>query len=574
MLEYTNMTKKIRLGDELPEEIREEFKEYPEFISQLLFYRGIKNKQEAEIFLNPNYELGLYDPFLIKGMDLAVTRILKAIKGDEKILIYCDYDADGIPGAVILNDFFKKIAFKNFKVHIPNRLRDGYGLKVKTIEELGKENFKLIITIDSGITDVLSVKKAKELGMDVIITDHHSLTGEIPLADIILNSKQEDDHYPDDMLCGAGVVFKLISALIKKGDFNIHKGWEKWLLDMVGLATIADMVPLKKENRILAYYGLKVLKKTKRVGLQKLFWKAWIKQNQLSEEDISFLLAPRINAASRVSEPRIAFDLLATEDEVKAGQLADELEKLNNKRKTLVATAVRKANRKIKERGLKDLVVIGDPEWNVGLSGLIASSLSGEYTRPCFVWGTNEKGDYCGSCRAEGIDLVELMNEVEDGVFEHSGGHRAAGGFGVKTEQIHFLEEKLITAYLKIKDKEQERELFVDKKLDLDDVTWENYNLLEKLSPFGMGNPKPLFLFEGVEIFGEKVFGKTMNHLELAFKNSKSQKIKAIQFFSDYVKDKKTSLKTGDKINFLANLEKNTFGNSNELRLRIVLLGC
>ena len=564
------MKKKINLGKELPEEIKKEFEKYPELLGQLLFYRDIKTQKEAEKFLNPNYEKDSYDPFLIKGMDLAVKMILKAIKEKKKILIYSDYDADGIPGAVILNDFFKKIGFENFLVHIPNRLREGYGLKIEAIKKLKEKEIDLIITVDGGITDVEPVKKAKELGVDIIITDHHMVNGELPPADVILNSKQEDDNYPDDSLCGAGVVFKLILALIEKGDFSIKKGWEKWLLDMVGLATIADMVHLKNENRVLAYYGLIVLKKSRRPGLQKLFRKAWIKQHQLVEEDISFMIAPRINAASRVSDPRIAFDLLSATNEIKAGQLADELDKLNNKRKTLVATAVRKANKKIKERGVKDVLVIGDPEWNVGISGLIAASLQGEYKCPCFVWGTDENGKYCGSCRAENIDLLELMNLVEKDIFEHLGGHKMAGGFGVVSEKIHFLEEKILEAYEKIKDKVEKVEIFVDKKLNLEEVNWDNYKLIEKLAPFGIGNAKPLFLFEDVEIFGEKAFGKTMNHLELVFKNSKNQKIKAIDFFSDYVENKKTKLKTGQRISFLANIEKDNFNEANELRLRIV----
>ncbi|MCK4918614.1 MAG: single-stranded-DNA-specific exonuclease RecJ [Candidatus Pacebacteria bacterium] len=564
------MEKKITLGKDLPEKIKEEFKIYPELLGQLLFYRDIKTQVEADKFLNPSYEKDTHDPFLIKGMGLAVEMVLKAVDSGQKILIYSDYDADGIPGAVILNDFFKKIGFENFIVHIPNRLKEGYGLKIKIIERLREEEkIDLIITVDSGITDVKAIKKAKDLGIDVIITDHHLINGELPPANVILDSKQEDDNYPDDMLCGTGVIFKLILALIEKGNFNLKKGWEKWLLDLVGLATVADMVPLRNENRVLAHYGLMVLRKSRRLGLQKLFRKAWVKQHQLVEEDISFMIAPRINAASRVSDPRIAFDLLSTQDEVKAGLLADELDKLNNKRKTLVATAVRKANKKIKEREVKDVIVIGDPEWNVGLSGLIASSLQGEYGRPCFVWGTDENGKYCGSCRAENIDLVELMNLVEKDVFEHTGGHKMAGGFGVNTEQIHFLEEKILNAYEEIKDRVVETEIFVDKKIDLDQINWENYKLIEKLAPFGMGNSKPLFLFEEVEIFGEKVFGKTANHLELVFKNSKNEKIKAIDFFSAYVNDKKSLLKIGQRINFLANIEKNNFNGANELRLRI-----
>lgn len=562
------MEKKISIGKEIPAEILKEFEGYSELLSKLLFYRDIKTRVDAEIFLKPDYSK-LYNPFLIKGMDIAVKRILEAIISDEKILIFSDYDADGIPGAVILNDFFKKIGFNNFEVYIPNRLKVGYGLK-KEILEAYRERISLLITVDSGITDVEAVEEANRLGIDVIITDHHQVNGKLPPALVILNSKQVDDNYPDDMLCGAGVVFKLVSALIEKGNFELVEGWEKWLLDMVGLATIADMVPLKKENRILALFGLKVMRKSRRVGLQKLLKKSWIKQESINEEDISFALAPRINAASRVSDPRIAFDLLATEDETQAGVLAEELNKLNNKRKTLVAVAVREAKKKIKQRGLKDVVVIGNPDWNVGISGLIASSLENEYLRPVFVWGTDEGGKYCGSCRAKNFDLVELMNLVEEGIFSHTGGHKMAAGFGVVSEKIHFLEEKIFRAFEKIKDKRIEEEIFVDKKMCIDDINQENFKIIEKLIPFGIGNPRPLFLFEGVEVVDVRIFGKANNHLELVFKNSKGERIKAIHFFSDYVKNLECSLKVGQKINFLAYIEKDNFSRNKELRLRIL----
>ncbi|MCK5021772.1 MAG: single-stranded-DNA-specific exonuclease RecJ, partial [Candidatus Pacebacteria bacterium] len=469
----------------------------------------------------------------------------------------------------ILSDFFKKIAFLNYKNYIPNRLNEGYGLHKSAIESFKEDGVNLLITIDCGITDVESVQLAMENNIDVIITDHHLINGKLPPAFAILNSKQEDDNYPDDMLCGTGLVYKLIQALIEKGDFDLPKGWEKWLLDMVALATLADMVPLKKENRIFAKYGLFVMRKSPRLGLIKLLKKAWVRQNDIVEEDISFMIAPRINAASRMGDPQIAFDLLSSDDDVVVENLAKELEKLNNKRKTTVAVAVRKANKKIKERGVKDVIVIGDSEWNIGLSGLIASSLQREYKKPCFVWGTDKSGAYCGSCRSDNVDLVELMNLVEKGFFKHTGGHRQAGGFGVISEQIHFFEEKILNAYEKIKDKSEETKVFVDKKLILDDINWDNWKLIEKMAPFGMGNQKPLFLFENIEIIDMRVFGKTSNHLEIIFKNTKGERIKVIDFFSDYIVDKQSTLKKGQKIKLLANFEKNNFNGSKELQLRV-----
>ena len=558
-------------GGDLPEKPKKEFKKYSKILGELLFYRGIKTSVEAEIFLNPDYEKGTFEPFLIKGMKLAVERILKAIKKNQKIMIYSDYDADGIPGAVILSDFFKKIGFSNFHIYIPNRLQEGYGLNMKAIEKFIDEKIDVLITIDCGITNNKEVKLATDNGIDVVITDHHLVGGdELPLALAILNSKQEDDNYPDDMLCGTGVVYKLIQALIQKGKFDLVKGWEKWLLDMVGLATIADMVPLRNENRIFAKYGLFVIRKSPRLGLIKLLRKAGVYQKNIVEGDIGFMVAPRINAASRVADPRIAFDLLSAEDEIIANDLACQLHQLNNKRKTMVAVAVRQAKKKIKERELKDVVVIGHSDWNLGLSGLIASSLKDEYQKPCFVWGTDENNNYCGSCRSDSVDLMELMSLVEKNFFVHFGGHKKAGGFGIVSEQIHFFEEKILSAFDKIENKENIEEIFVDKKLNLDEVNWENYKLIEKLAPFGVGNIKPLFLFENVELVGVKIFGKTKNHLELIFQNSRGGKIKAINFFSKHIKDGELNLKVGQIINFLANFEKNTFNGSSELRLKIM----
>ena len=562
--------KKIIFGGELPNDIKEEFQPYPELLGELLFYRSIKTRADADRFLNPDYEKDTHNPFLIKGMEKAAKRILTAIEKNQKIIIYSDYDADGIPGAVILSDFFKKINFLNYENYIPSRLKEGYGLNTQAVEKFKDDGTNLLITIDCGIADVAEVKMAEDFGIDVIITDHHLVNGELPPAFAILNSKQADDDYPDDMLCGAGVVYKLIQALIQEGNFDLPEGWEKWLLDMVGLATVADMVPLTNENRIFARYGLLVLRKSPRLGLLKLLRKIGTDQKNLTEDDIGFMLAPRINAASRVDDPMIAFDLLSADDEVAADNLACQLHQLNNKRKTLVATAVRKANKKIKERDEKDVVVIGHSDWNLGISGLIASSLQNEYQKPCFVWGTDENNNYCGSCRSDNVDLMELMNLAEDGFFEHFGGHKGAAGFGIVSEQIHFFEEKILEAFGKIENKEMAEEIFVDKKLILDDVNWNNYKLIEKMAPFGMGNTKPLFLFENTEVVDARVFGKAQNHLELIFQNSRGGQIKAIDFFSDYITDSAPTLKENQKINLLANFDKNSFRGANELRLRVV----
>lgn len=584
------MSKYSIRDNELPKKVQEEFKVYSELLGQLLYARGIENQEEAEKFLNPNYYRDMYDPLLMKDMDKAVNRILEAIEKNEKILIFSDYDADGIPGAVILHDFFKKIGYENFQNYIPHRHNEGYGLNTEAIEDFKKSKTDLIITIDCGITDVKEIDKANQFGIDVIITDHHIVGDKIPKAYAILNPKQKDCDYPDKNLAGAGVVFKLVQALIQKisekglssgseadggetlgRNFVIKKGWEKWLLDMAGLATISDMVPLKGENRTISYFGMQVLRKSPRYGLVHLLSKLKMDQKNLTEDDLSFMVSPRINAASRMGDPIKAFKLLSTDSEVEAHELVNYLDDINSKRKTLVASMVKEANKKLKERKISDVIVIGNPKWNPGVSGLVASSLVEKHQRSCFVWGRSGTGEIKGSCRSCGIiDVVELMGDVEDGVFTNIGGHKMAGGFSVSDKGIHSLEEVLNQSLKKVDKSGNIDELIVDKKISIDDVNWENYKIIEKLAPFGVGNTKPTFLIEGIDMFSVRLFGKQKNHLGVDFMNSRGQKISAIKFFADEIKDGETKLKRGDKINVIVNLEKSTFRGVNELRLRIV----
>ncbi|MCH7597769.1 single-stranded-DNA-specific exonuclease RecJ [Patescibacteria group bacterium] len=567
--------KKYSVREEITDKAKKELEEYTPFMQELLFHRGITERGVARTFLNPDYVLHCHDPFLIKGMGKAVRRILRAVKNSEKIVIYSDYDCDGIPGGVILHDFFKKIGYKNFSNYIPHRHEEGYGVNISAIEKIAKEGATLMITVDVGITDVKPVERANELKVDVIITDHHLPSGKLPPAYTILNSKQKDDSYPFDELCGAGVAFKLVQGLLKRGNvsagWQIANGWEKWLLDMTGLSTIADMVPLRGENRVFAYYGLKVLRKSRRPGLQQLCRKLKMDQRYLTEDDIGFMIAPRINAASRMDHPMDAFRLLATEDEVEAGTLSDYLNKINDERKGMVASMIKEMKKRLKQvEELREVIVIGDPRWRPPLLGLAANSIVEEYGRPVFIWG-REGGDVIkGSCRSDGsVNVVELMEEVND-VFIDSGGHKFSGGFSVKDGKIHILEETLLEAYKNISHgKTSSQEVMIDKKLSIHDVDWRTYKIIEQLAPFGEGNHKPLFLFEEAEISGVKHFGKEGNHLRLTFKNGNRKDISAVGFFltSDSF-DKK--IEEGEKINLVANIEKSTFRNFPELRLRIV----
>ncbi len=325
----------------------------------LLQSRGIVSPQDKDAFLNPDYDKHVHNPFLMKDMDIAVSRIMQAIDNNEKIVIYGDFDADGIPASVVLHDFFKKISYTNFVNYIPHRHKEGFGFHIHVVEGLAEENLAngqkmLIITLDCGITDIETVKKANENNIDVIITDHHLPLETLPSAVAVLDPKRLDCSYPDKMLCGAGVAFKLVQALILndrngQNKFNIKEGWEKWLLDLVGIATLSDMVPLVNENRVFAKYGLLVLKKTPRLGLVKLFRSLKISTKDLVEEDITFLITPRINAASRMADPRDAFVLLSTDSPSEAEEMVKHLNSINDERKTIVAKTSKEIHKIIRE---------------------------------------------------------------------------------------------------------------------------------------------------------------------------------------------------------------------------------
>ncbi|MBA3733354.1 single-stranded-DNA-specific exonuclease RecJ [Patescibacteria group bacterium] len=576
--------KKYSLRDPIPNNIDIVLKNYDPLVRSMLFSRGIVDFETADKFLYPDYITHLHDPFLLKDMKKVVDRILKAIKKKEKIAIFSDYDADGIPGAVVLHDFFKKIGYENFVNYIPLRNEEGFGLNDDAIKNLCDQKVDLLITIDCGITDVGEVDYINECGMEVIITDHHIPGKKLPKAFAIINPKQKGDNYPEKMLCGSGVIFKVIQALIIKIKeeklFDWKDGQEKWLLDMVGLATLSDMVPLLGENRVLSYFGMKVLQKSPRIGLIKLFSLLKINSHTATEDDIAFMITPRINAASRMGIPRDAFQLLSTTDETEAGVLAEHLNKINDERKGVVGSMVKEIKKRLEERNedMKHVFVFGNPEWKPSLLGLVANSFSDEHNRPVFFWGRegNKDGDSLikGSCRAGGdtdvVSLMEKANGISGDVFVDYGGHKGAGGFSVLQKDIHTLEDRLNKAYEELsKEKKIIPDILIDKKLSLDEVNWSNYSQVEKFAPFGLDNPKPLFLFEDVEISVLKLFGKEKNHLELKFKNSKGKDVCAIAFFSTEEKFP-VSVRAGKKINLVATMEKSQFRNFPELRLRIV----
>lgn len=546
---------------------------FSDLVANLLGSRGIRTDVEAQAFIAPDYELHTHGPYLMKDMEKAVERVYRAVKTNEKIIIFSDYDADGIPGGVVLHDLFKKIGVTNFENYIPHRHDEGFGLNAEAVTGFAEKGVKVLVTIDCGIADIDEVALAGKLGMDTIVTDHHLPHGTLPLAYAILDPKQEGCGYPEKMLCGSGVIFKFVQAfLIRYGaEFNVAEGWEKWLLDMVGIATLSDMVPLTGENRVFAYYGLKVLRKTRRPGLNALYKKLRIKASALVEDDIGFSITPRINAASRMGTPEHAFRLLSTDDESEAGLLADTLEHVNNERKGTVASLVKEIRKIMGERDFSDkpVIVIGNPSWRPSLLGLAANSFADEYSKPVFLWGRDGDGSIKGSCRSGGDVNVFALMEGAHSAFADFGGHGASGGFSVADDAIHRLEEALSEAYARVGAVAVDIEEFADASVSIDAVNWETYRDLERLAPYGTGNEKPLFIFRDAVISSVKSFGKEGNHTEILFSDSSGRKLSGIQFFAtpESFGDKAVA---GKKVDFVGHMEKSTFKNYPELRLRIV----
>jgi single-stranded-DNA-specific exonuclease len=572
----------------LTDTLRDELKEYDDLTASLLARRGVTTKEAAEKFLNPSYDEHLHDPLLMTDMPRAARRFADAIISGEHIAVWSDYDCDGIPGGTLLHDFLKK-AGAHFENYIPHRHNEGYGMNVGGVEKLAESGVTLIVTVDSGITDVEPVERANELGMEVIVTDHHlpPETG-LPPAFAVLNpNARPDEKYPFKSLCGSGVAWKLICATLAVEPSlreKIPEGWEKWLLDMVGLATIADMVPLVGENRLLATYGLMVMRKSPRIGLQKMCRGMRLEQRKITEDDVGFMIAPRVNAASRLGEARDAFTLFTTTDESEADLLVKKLEKLNRERKAQAGAITRAVHSRLsarggsasggKENGIRSVIALGDPEWRPALLGLVANTIADEYERPVFLWGREGNMSLKGSVRSGGsTHIMELMQATEN-TFEQCGGHAKAGGFTVIDTEVFFLEDRLVEAHAKLlegKEVADELATHADALVTPEEISLSYLKSVERLAPFGMDNPKPVFMLRSVTLKEISRFGKAEEHLKIKIDSGGGRSVDAVTFFvKGSIARVAESLLPGGEVSLLAHLERDTFSRSNPVRLRLL----
>lgn len=574
-----------------PEEFVGWHPELPPIICRLLWNRNIKTPEAIDEFLNPDYLSDIHDPYIFKDMEKAVEIIFTAIKKNKNIVVHGDYDADGVCSAAILMQTLKKLGAKNLEVFLPHREIDGYGLNSNTVKLFHEQKIDLIITCDCGVSNLNEVKEVKKLGMDIIITDHHTVPIEIPPADAIIHPLSPKDDYPCKTLAGAAVAFKLVQGLLDKHheenetlpDGQTHEAFEKWILDLVAVATIADMVPLLGESRTLARYGLTVLNKTKNLGLRQLLIASGVAdalgkpKKVYDSETVSFQLAPRLNAAGRMDHANSAFALLMTDDEKVAADMAVQLGKNNSDRQKLTEQLVNQAVAQIKETKQENnsgLFVIGD-NWSLGIVGLIAGKLKDLYYKPSFVMGLTD-GEISGSARSiTEFNLIAAMKEMPE-MFSKFGGHPQAGGFSLKSPDIlePFKKKMLDKISAATAGVELAPQISIDTEVDLDQVDWKLYDLLQKFEPFGQANEEPKYLSTDLTVMDITPVGQDGKHLRLMVKHNSHLIKKTIAFgFGDMEKHPsnwREILKPGDKIDMVFRVSVNEWNGNRELQLTVV----
>lgn len=563
------MKKNWQLAKRITLEFQNQFPEINPLILQLFFDRGIDNQEKLDDFWNPDYGQDQHDPFLFLEMEKAVKRIFKAIQKKEKILIWGDYDADGVTSTAVLYLTLKRLGGE-VEVFLPDRETDGYGINHKELHYLKERKIKLIITVDCGISNFEELEAIKKLDMEAIVTDHHSQPLKLPKACAVINPKLDKEKYPFKRLAGVGVAFKLAQALLRRSK-DEDKGFEKWLLDLVAVGTVADCEPLLGENRVLVKYGLVVLNKTRRQGLQELV-KISRLDSPLDTYNISFQLGPRLNAASRMDHANTAFQLLITESKEEGQEIAKKLNEINYQRQLMITKIMKEAKAQVKDVENKKIIIVETPAnwyWPVGLIGLVAGKLQDEFYRPTIVITKNEKKELQGSARSvPNFNIVKAIEECKDHLLRF-GGHPMASGFSLEEKKLDKFKEKIEkVAERELKDFEFIPALKIDAKIDLGDVNWDFQEELERFEPFGEGNKRPKFLCTNLQVVGLEKLGKSEQHLKISVIQKSFNSKKFIGF--NLGKEIGPKLKIGDLVDIVFEIGVNKWNGNKELQQKIV----
>lgn len=528
---------------------------------RILKARGLSGERKA-IFLSPNYDVK-HDPFLLPDMQKAVDRLVIAREKQEKIAIYGDYDIDGLTATTVLIDSLAKFGFKNVSSFIPNRFVEGYGLTVDAVERIIAEGAELILTVDCGSLSHVEIARAKELGVDVIVTDHHNVAAVQPDAVAVVNPKRLLADYPDAYdgyilkpefaslapaelvapkqssapklypfldLAGVGVAFKLVQALQTRLD-GLEKGQEKWLLDLVALGTVCDIVTLKDENRTNVFYGLKVLSQTRRPGLKALMAVAAVRPETVNARSLGFGLGPRMNASGRLETAQYALDLLTATDPMEALRLARQLDDMNKHRRLEQDEIFKEALVQAEELISDPVLVVSAEGWNHGIVGIVAAKLLERYRKPTYVLSVH--GDEAkGSARSYGDFSAADAIRASDDIITKGGGHKLAAGVTLPASNIDAFRKSVNKFYKELKLRDQSLLLLpkADTDAELEDLTETLLGELATLEPYGSGNPQPVFRLNDVVVTNIRRMGDSGQHVKLTLKNTNGRSIDALAF--------------------------------------------
>jgi len=528
-------------------------------VAQLLYNRGLTEPSLLEPFITGDKRLS-GNPWLLPDMHLAVARLYRALLSGENIAVYGDFDADGITGTALLVQGLSSLGVK-VTPYIPHRLTEGYGLKVAALENLHRQGISLVITVDCGITALAEVKKAKRLGLDIIITDHHTPLPEIPPAIAIINAKRADSNYPFSELTGAGVAIKLLQALFQ----GIGKERQlDELLDLVAVGTIADMAPLSGENRYLVKEGLKLINTTPRLGIREIISQAGLSLGSLDAESISWIIAPRLNAAGRLAHAITSYKLLMTDSIQEARGLAIWLEQKNAERQRLTTNVLAKAREQILAQGISPLLIASDSDYPVGIVGLVASRLAEEFYRPAIVIRTGEKIS-SGSCRSiPEFNIILALNQCSR-LLSQFGGHSQAAGFTLPTSNLARLKQHLSQlAAEQLAGVELRPQLDIDAEVTLPELSGDTFHTIQQLAPFGRGNPAPTFLSRKTEVIDCHTMGDNGEHLRLKLKQGGIVWDGVAFRLGDHLAE------VSPRLDIVFNLEVDRWGGAERLRLNIL----
>jgi len=498
---------------------------------QILTARGLTTRAAREAFLQPDYTAVKHDPFLLPDMKKAVARLKQAREQGEKIVIYGDYDIDGLSATALLLDAFGKFGFEDVDAFIPNRFVEGYGMTMGAVDKVRDMGADLIVTVDTGSLCHAEIAYAASLGIDTVVTDHHNVAETPPPSVAAVNPKFPGHTYPFRDLCGAGVAFKLVQALQTELD-GLPDGYEKWLLDLVALGTVCDIVTLADENRANVYWGLEVLKKQQRPGLKALMAVAGIEPEQVNARHLGFGLGPRMNAAGRLETAQHALDMLVAHDGLAALEASEKLEELNGKRRGIQDAIFEEACVQAEQLAGDRVLVVSSDGWNHGVIGIVASKLVEKYKKPVFIIG--ERGEEAtGSARSFGDFSAADAVRAADDIIIKGGGHGAAAGVTLATGKIGDFRRRVNEFYDSLQLTNQERYLLPRADVEIDDFSEINEELVEnlaKMEPFGNGNPEPVLKITRASVLSMRRMGADGQHVKLALRDKNGKVLQMLAF--------------------------------------------